>query len=98
MSRILDRAVARRGFLGGLTLSFGSVAVVGVARAKLLSEVLPPPPAAGLACSALDPCGDWQLDDICNSYPPYAFRVDPVGASPLRRDVVPASADWHWIA
>jgi hypothetical protein len=53
--------------------------------------------ALGRCHAATDACGDWQLDDICNSYPPYSFRI----VAPDRREWALASAmpsaDWHWI-
>jgi hypothetical protein len=45
-----------------------------------------------------DPCGDWQLDDICNAYPPYSLHPStpvPV-AAPLSASIAPADA--HWVA
>jgi hypothetical protein len=61
----------RRAFLGGISLSVGGVVVASLLPLSLLQAA-----PAGLTCAAHDPCGDWQLDDICNSYPPYAFRID----------------------
>jgi hypothetical protein len=61
----------RRAFLSGVSLSVGGVAVASLLPVSLLQAA-----PVGLTCAAHDPCGDWQLDDICNSYPPYAFRID----------------------
>ncbi|MEY4763190.1 MAG: hypothetical protein RLZZ200_3047 [Pseudomonadota bacterium] len=83
----------RRYFLGGVTLT-----VSGLAAGAGLSPSLLAAAEASWVCTAKDPCGDWQLDDICNSYPPYAFRVDAAPFRNARSFVVAQSADWHWAA
>jgi hypothetical protein len=52
---------------------------------------------AGVAAGATDPCGDWQLDDMCLAYPPYAFRTGamPAHTQPAAHDA--CGADWHWV-
>lgn len=92
MTRIPLSAVDRRGFLGALTLTVGGIAASGLLSPSLLQVDTP-----GLACSPPDACGDWQLDDICNSYPPYAFHVDAALAPPQLL-AHHAAADWHWVA
>jgi len=85
----------RRAFLGGTTLTVGGALVAGLVPASLLA-------AAPVACRVdaslyPDACGDWQLDDICNAYPPYAF---PAGAAPSVSVAYAgqmADADRHWI-
>lgn len=88
--------IGRRGFLGCITLTAGGVAAASLLPAPLFAAV---PRAAGgpLDCAVADSWGDWQLDDICCSYPPYAFRIDagrPQHAVPDRS----GTADWHWVA
>jgi hypothetical protein len=81
----------RRAFIGKVTLSIGGVTVSSLLPASILQA------APTLNCYAIDPCGDWQLDDICNSYPPYSLRVV---ANVTKQGSVTAnvdSADWHWI-
>jgi hypothetical protein len=58
----------RRSFLGQAVFCLGGVAAGATLPVSLLQ--------AGPACLATDLCGDWQLDDICSSYPPYSFRRD----------------------
>lgn len=58
----------RRGFLGQAIFCIGGAASGAVLPVSLLQ--------ASPACIATDLCGDWQLDDICSAYPPYAFRRD----------------------
>jgi hypothetical protein len=58
----------RRSFLAQAAFCVAGVAGGSVLPASLLQ--------ASSACIAVDACGDWQLDDICNAYPPYAFRRD----------------------
>ena len=62
----------RRAFLGRVTVTAGGIAVAALAPASLLqaSEARRFP-----ACVAHDPCGDWQLDDMCQAYPPYSYRI-----------------------
>jgi hypothetical protein len=58
----------RRAFLGKAVFLLGGATVASVLPASLL--------AASPACMATDPCRDWQLDDMCSAYPPYAYRHD----------------------
>ena len=92
MDRQSDFSSQRRAFLGGVSLSVG-----GVAMATLLPSSLLQAAPAGLRCRAHDPCGDWQLDDICNSYPPYAFRVDTGIPLHVRVSTGYDAADRHWV-
>jgi len=65
----------RRAFLGKAVFLLGGTAVASALPTSLL--------AASPACMATDPCGDWQLDDMCSAYPPYAYRHD--AGQPRRR-------------
>jgi hypothetical protein len=81
--RFLNEPLGRRAFLGRIAVSVGGVAVASALPVSLLE--------ASPACLPHDPCGDWQLDDVCGAYPPYAFRRDadhPRDASrdPVHRD------------
>jgi hypothetical protein len=74
----------RRAFLGRVALSVGGVAVASALPVSLLE-------ASPAACGFQDPCGDWTVDDMCNAYPPYAFRRDAdqprsPPAAPVHRD------------
>jgi hypothetical protein len=84
----------RRRFLGQVTLSLGGVALGGLVPVSLLEAA----PAACLVDASIypDPCGDWQLDDMCGAYPPYAFNTGPARAHTLPSDFE-AGADRHWI-
>ena len=92
MDRQSDFSSRRRAFLGGVSLSVG-----GVAMATLLPSSLLQAAPVGPRCGAHDPCGDWQLDDICNSYPPYAFRIDTGTPRHVRVSAACESADRHWV-
>jgi hypothetical protein len=88
-----DFSSQRRAFLGGVAFSVGGVAMATLLPCSLLQAA-----PAGLLCGAHDPCGDWQLDDICNSYPPYAFRIDT--GVPLHVHVATGydAVDRHWVS
>lgn len=58
----------RRSFLGQAVCCLGGAAAGAALPVSLLQ--------ASPACIAVDACGDWQLDDMCCTYPPYAFRRD----------------------
>jgi hypothetical protein len=92
MKNALPDSLQRRQFLGGMTVTVGGSLVAGLLPASLLQ-------AAPLTrvCVPLDPCGDWQVDDMCLAYPPYAFRIDSgvPQAQSLKADAAPA--DRHWI-
>jgi hypothetical protein len=85
-------SVPRRQFLGGLTITVGGSLIAGLVPTSLLQ-------AASLTqvCLPQDPCGDWQVDDMCLAYPPYAFRIDSgvPQTQPLTLNIAPA--DRHWI-
>ena len=85
--------VDRRAFLGGISLSIGGVAVAALLPASLLQAT-----PVGLVCAAHDPCGDWQLDDICSSYPPYAFRIDTGVPRHGRVTANVEAADRYWVS
>jgi hypothetical protein len=64
-------------FLGQALFCIGGAASGAVLPVSLLQ--------ASPACIATDLCGDWQLDDICAAYPPYAFRRDAGVPRPARQ-------------
>jgi hypothetical protein len=78
--------VSRRVFLAGVT-GLGCVAALAGA-----------PSWHGGFGASRQGGADWHLDDICNSYPPYAFPVVPapfVATARSGGDGQPA--DHHWI-
>ena len=93
MDRQSEFSAQRRAFLGGVTLSVG-----GVAMATLLPSSLLQAAPVGLRCGAHDPCGDWQLDDICISYPPYAFRIDTGVPRHGRVMAAVEAVDQYWVS
>ena len=86
--------VDRRGFLIRVVMGAGGVVVSGMAPVSLLEAATNCP----VSPLAVDPCGDWQLDDMCAAYPPYAFRTGAAVPHTSPRQVDAAGADWHWIA
>lgn len=93
MDKSTDFSADRRAFLGGVSLSVGGVAIGSLLPVSLLRAA-----PAGLSCAARDPCGDWQLDDICISYPPYAFRIDTGVPRHERVTAGVDRADRHWVS
>ena len=65
----------RRQFLGRVTFTIGGVTLANCLPVSLLQAA----PAACLVDAKAWPhaCGDWQLDDICLAYPPYAMAAQP---------------------
>jgi hypothetical protein len=45
-----------------------------------------------------DPCGDWQLDDICNSYPPYSMHLAPAMPAAAPMSAAVQDIDRHWVS
>jgi hypothetical protein len=88
-------SIERRRFLGGISLSFAGVAAGSMVPVSLLKAA---PQCAVLAIGATDPCGDWQLDDICLAYPPYAFRTGAMPAHTRPAALDACGADWHWVS
>ena len=89
-------ALDRRRFLGQVTLGIGGVALGTLVPVSLLEAA----PAACLVDASMypDPCGDWNVDDMCSAYPPYAFNTGPsIPHSVVHADSV-AGADHHWVA
>ena len=85
----------RRQFLGRVSLSVGGAAFGTLLPASLLRAR----PAACLVDAAAypDACGDWQLDDICLAYPPYALHMQP--AVPAATAMTVAEAiDSNWVS
>ena len=86
----------RRQFLGNFSITIGGTTLAGLLPASLLQAATP---AACLVNASAwpDPCGDWQLDDICNAYPPYAMHLRPaVAAAALLLEAEPV--DRHWVS
>jgi hypothetical protein len=71
MSQFMPMRPDRRTFLGQMTLTVGGAAVASILPVSLL-QARP----TGPVCAYHDPCGDWNVDDMCAAYPPYAFRID----------------------
>ena len=71
---------ARRAFLSQVMLSVGGIAVASALPVSMLQ--------ASPVCIARDLCGDWQLDDMCSAYPPYAFRRDAEHPPSVARNAV----------
>jgi hypothetical protein len=86
---------ARRRFLGGMSLSLAGVAAGGLMPVSLLQAA---PQCPVLAAGIADPCGDWQLDDMCLAYPPYSFRSGPMPAHTQPAAHAVHGADWHWVS
>jgi hypothetical protein len=89
-ARLLDR----RAFLGGATLSAGGTFIAGLLPASLLAAT----PVACLVDASMYPdvCGDWQLDDICIAYPPYALALGAARPASVQSAAI-ADVDRHWI-
>jgi hypothetical protein len=68
----------RRNFLGRIAISAGGGIAASVLPASLL-QAGETSARVTAACVATplhpDRCGDWELDDICNAYPGYAYDV-----------------------
>jgi hypothetical protein len=84
----------RRAFLARATITVGGVAA-GLAPVSLLD-------AAPAACRVnvsvhADTCGDWTVDDICNAYPPYAFRTGAARPHTRPMAVQVDAVDRHWV-
>ncbi|HXC60080.1 MAG TPA: hypothetical protein VN645_12235 [Steroidobacteraceae bacterium] len=84
---------SRRQFLGRVTYTIG-----GVTLASCPVSLLQAAPSACLVDAKAwpDACGDWQLDDICLAYPPYAMAARspvPVAAAIGAGDPI----DSHWL-
>jgi len=85
----------RRQFLGRVTYTIGGVTLANCLPVSLLRAA----PSACLvdAHAWPDACGDWQLDDICLAYPPYAMAARapvPVAAA---THAVGDPIDTHWL-
>ena len=85
----------RRRFLGTVTVTVGGAALGTLLPVSLLQAA----PAACLVDASRypDPCGDWQLDDICNAYPPYSLHPAPAVPGVMRMSAVVESVDSHWV-
>ena len=87
--------IDRRQFLEQATITVGGVALGAVLPVSLLQAATP---AACLVDAQAwpDHCGDWQLDDICNAYPPYSLHPAPhvPVVMPISASVDPADAHW----
>ncbi|MEY2853217.1 MAG: hypothetical protein RL030_349 [Pseudomonadota bacterium] len=85
----------RRRFLGSMSLSLAGIAAGDLVPVSLLQAA---PQRVASAAGPADACGDWQLDDICLAYPPYAYRSGALPAHTQPAAVDLHGADWHWIA
>jgi len=88
--------IDRRQFLGRVSFTLAGSAAANLLPVSLLQAA----PAACLVDAKAwpDACGDWQLDDICLAYPPYAMAVRPAVpvAATIHAAVEPV--DMHWVA
>jgi hypothetical protein len=86
----------RRRFLGQMTLTAGGLVLAGFAPVSLLQAA----PVACLVDASMypDPCGDWNVDDMCSAYPPYAFNTGPSTPHTVGYVDTVAGADHHWVA
>jgi hypothetical protein len=95
--KAMTPGIDRRQFLGQVSLSVGGVALGAMLPVSLLQATTP---AACLADASAwpDPCGDWQLDDICNAYPPYSLH--PAAPVPVVQQMSAAvePVDSHWVS
>jgi hypothetical protein len=72
----------RREFLGNLILTIGGASVAAMVPFATVSSSAP----------ATDICGDWNVDDVCGAYPPYAHPI-PFGRPGLASDSLLANAE-----
>ena len=82
----------RRAFLGRITVTAGGSLVAGLMPVSLLQAA----PLTARCGVAHDPCGDWQLDDMCLAFPPYAFAIDSgvPRAAPMTATVAAVDRNW----
>ncbi len=83
----------RRQFLARISWTMGGLSLIpttGVAMGSIASKGL-----LGLTCAS-DHCGDWTVDHICSSFPPYTFATGR--AVPHTEPMIMTGADWHWSA
>lgn len=82
-----------------LFLTRASWIMGGTAAASLVPSLLQAAPAACYVDAGLypDACGDWTVDHVCSSWPPYAYDTGP---SRARHVPVHATADVdrHWVS
>jgi hypothetical protein len=86
----------RRGFLGATTWIVGGAVIAGLVPQSLLAAA---PGVCDVDASMYaDSCGDWQVDDICMAYPPYALAM---GVAPQVSGATTEfvfGVDRHWLA
>jgi hypothetical protein len=86
----------RRRFLGTVTITVSGAAMGALLPASLLQSA---PAACPVDASRYpDACGDWQLDDICNAYPPPSLHLHPAVPGVMRMNAAVESVDAHWVA
>ncbi len=88
----------RRAFLGRMTITVGGVACAALLPVSLLEAAQCSPARLVDYRDFHDACGDWQLDDMCSHYPPYAFRVPPAPAGAPHVMAHVADVDRNFIA
>jgi hypothetical protein len=85
----------RRAFLGRITITVGGAAAAAVLPVSLLQAAAT---SRFPSCVVHDPCGDWELDDMCNAYPTYSMHLDTGGV--VRNKGMSASiepVDRYWV-
>jgi hypothetical protein len=86
----------RRAFIGHIACSAAGAAAAVLLPVSLLE--------AGEVCATVgspqypDPCGDWTVDDMCSSYPPYAFNICPATHRHAPMSAPVAAVDQAWVA
>jgi hypothetical protein len=85
----------RRQFLEHVTITVGGAALGAMLPVSLLQ-------ARSSAClvnaaAYPDACGDWQLDDICLAYPPYALPMQAAVPATSAMSAVVEPIDSQWV-
>ncbi len=85
----------RRQFLGRVTITVSGAALGAMLPVSLLQAR----PATCLVNAAAypDACGDWQLDDVCLAYPPYALPMQPGVPANAAISAAVEAIDSHWV-
>jgi hypothetical protein len=84
----------RRQFLGSASITAGGAALGALLPASLLQAR---PACLVQAAAYPDACGDWQLDDICLAYPPYAWHMQPAVPVAAAMSAAVAAVDSNWV-
>ena len=82
-----------------LFLTRASWILGGTAAAGLVPSLLQAAPAACYVDAGRypDACGDWTVDHVCSSWPPYAYDTGPSQAHHVPV-LVTADIDRHWVS